>query len=908
MNGQTSEDKKLKISALTGEYQTNEKSTMADVLSTTSVEVENVRGLVVEVVSETYMDDSTGTNVSMTEQKMLVSGTLARATDVTASGTPAKDAAYTISVSAIASTAPGADAYMGIYVEGELYIPAGTNNAVTFAVSSGMVTVTGEISSNGEIIGDGKIPATSLTGTAYEVGTTDTVYYISGFDAAYAAIASANSQTITVYGELELSAEYTVAQGQIIEFSDNAAVTISENGDVTIQNGGYINGQVAEVKGVLTVIYGGTTEVPAKYAVRTTNANNDVIYSGLAYALDNASEGETVNLVQSTDVDGSLTIPADVTLDVNSGAKLTISRNLTVEGTLDNHGAVSVGRNVTVSGTVDNTEMGTDGFNVCTANTDKDEYDVTVSGTGSIVFTAAPADTSDYNGAYFQNDDGQTVFTTLSNAVASVAGYDVIPGITVIGEYSENSTVDAAGNITIAPGATVSVTEIVLDDCTLDIDGTFTGAVTGQSGEDGSTVTSTVQLNKVTKATVSNADSVNDANVTVWTTTFAVDAAGTAEAPTAGTLSGTVTVSAGTVTVGDVTINKANDAPAMTVANGATLVVPADVILESNGMTINGAVTVMEDGTFDANAGTVIAGSVDIEVGGSMTAAGITITGAVNVAENEEEAGTFTVDGIVTIGEKPKTLGATATGAIVGKVAFGSSGTPYIKAYAGADMTGTVFAENEGVDTQYYINDVLYMTVYAKDSNTNAVITTLGSNATEEYEMPAYQTGSIEYVDADGEDLPNGAKVGSVEAVYATVKASNIGGVISVGNGLTMYIDGLTTENFTATSGIPADFRYQLSVGTHTVSIAANAGYNADNVVITFNGQTVQNGGTIEVTADMYADGFTLAASGAVPAQSVAPSGDSGDDGMSLTDILLIVLVVLILVMAIIVALRLMRS
>ena len=105
------------------------------------------------------------------------------------------------------------------------------------------------------------------------------------------------------------------------------------------------------------------------------------------------------------------------------------------------------------------------------------------------------------------------------------------------------------------------------------------------------------------------------------------------------------------------------------------------------------------------------------------------------------------------------------------------------------------------------------------------------------------------------------------------------------------------------------DFKFALSVGTHTVSIAAEYGYDATNATITFNGQTVQNGGTITVTADMFDDGFTLAASGAVPATSGGSTTVvSGDDGMGLTDYLLIILVILIVVMAIMVAMRLMRS
>ena len=125
-----------------------------------------------------------------------------------------------------------------------------------------------------------------------------------------------------------------------------------------------------------------------------------------------------------------------------------------------------------------------------------------------------------------------------------------------------------------------------------------------------------------------------------------------------------------------------------------------------------------------------------------------------------------------------------------------------------------------------------------------------------------------------------------------------------------MYIDGLTIDNYrysitvggTPISGGP----YSLAVGTHVISISANAQYSIENATITFNGQTVQNGGTIEVTADMAT--FTLTASGATPAEIVIDSGSSGSDGLGLTDYLLIVLVILIVIMAIIVALRLMRS
>ena len=921
MNGQTSMSKTFAVTAVTGEYVTNEKVDSI-ATSTTSITFTNVRGVTVEVVSESYMDDK----VSMTEQKMLVSGTAARATQIVAEGktasTDAKD--YTLATSGT-----------GFYVEGEFYLPLGGTGAITFDLKSKM-TVTGQVSANGQI--DTTDRATYITGTAYSVGTTDMVYYVTGFDAAYAAIDTANSKTITVYGDLELTGEYTIAQGQIVELKTapaydatnglTAGVLIAENGAFTIENGGYVNGQFGEIQGVLTVIYGGTTQTePLMYAVKTTNANNDVIYSGLAYALNNATEGQTVNLVKNTTVDGSLTIPAGVTLDVNSGATLTVNRNLTVEGTLDNHGTVSVGRNVSVSGTIDNTEVAASNFNACTANTD-DEYDVTVSGTGSIVFASGATFENQYNGAYFNNDDGNVVFTTLSNAATSVAGYDIVNPITVIGDYSENATVNANGPVTIE--GTVSVTEIVLDDCPLTITGTFTGAVTGQSGEDGSTVASTVQFNRATDVVVTNGSAPNEANVTVWTTTVSLYDDNNDETPAIenfGQNGGTpatyetMTVTAGVITLGAMTIDAgANDAPSVTVNAGATIVIPDtidDNDFVSNGLVVDGTITV--EGSMTANKGTVINGTMDIALEGKVVSNGMVVTGTVNVATQEDQTpGDLVVTGVLTLGERPETLGAAATGAVVGPVKFGTNATAsdrYIVAYAGADMSGAVFEQNQGVSTGFYINDALYMTVYAQGNSDVGIdmtdITEIGEIDLVGYVVPTTTVenetvNDITWYDADGKEITSG-NVGSIDAVYTTFKVSNIPGVISVGNGLSMYIDGLTIANFVAPEG--SEYKFQLPVGTHTVSIAAEYGYDATNAVITFNGQTVQNGGTITVTADMVQDGFTLAASGAVPSTSGGSTTVvGGDDGMGLTDYLLIILVILIVVMAIMVAMRLMRS
>ena len=125
-----------------------------------------------------------------------------------------------------------------------------------------------------------------------------------------------------------------------------------------------------------------------------------------------------------------------------------------------------------------------------------------------------------------------------------------------------------------------------------------------------------------------------------------------------------------------------------------------------------------------------------------------------------------------------------------------------------------------------------------------------------------------------------------------TAKASVLTGTVSAGTGLVIYIDNVA-------QGSGNDIK--VSYGAHVVTIDVKVGYDGANATITFNGQTIQSGDTITVTEN----GFTLTATGAVPADYAS---GSSSDGMGLTEILLIILVVLIVIMAIMVALRLMRS
>ena len=157
------------------------------------------------------------------------------------------------------------------------------------------------------------------------------------------------------------------------------------------------------------------------------------------------------------------------------------------------------------------------------------------------------------------------------------------------------------------------------------------------------------------------------------------------------------------------------------------------------------------------------------------------------------------------------------------------------------------------------------------------------------------------YSDEECKNEVNGVTdIGVYENIYTKFASAYVYGTVSEGTGFTLFIDGVPASNYDAG-------KYPLTVGTHTVSYDMVLGYNGDAAQLTFNGQTIQSGATITITADM--DTFSIVVTGAVPADiGGSSSTTSGSGEMGLTDYLLIILVILIVIMAIMVALRLMRS
>ena len=699
--------------------------------------------------------------------------------------------------------------------------------------------------------------------------------------------------TITVNGTLTIGADYQldIAAGALLS----------------------INGKV-DVQGVLVINDNNTGLTTSGrdslvYDVLKTVENTDT-YSSLAYALENAAAGETITLSKGVDLRTDTEIPEGVTLVVPRNTYLNFVEDvtLTVNGTL------------TIQATDNGIRNGTSGAW-------GEDVSIVVNG---VMGSASAYDYSTYkiSGAYF------TLRGTnyISNVVYAAENIGNESAIAINGTVTTADVTFTAGNtaltVTVNSGATFNAGTVTLDGATLDIDGTMSGTVAAAA--DGSTAS--VQLDRV--AGVENKDGTVIGPVIASDSDTTVD--GDVDYLYIGGYvnSGTATVASGTVTVNNsnLVINTTNADVrdgAVVIASGATLDVPSRTVLhaQANSGTaktvLSVAGTLDVDGTVNITGQTAVAGILTINEGARVNLiqdanvtsniGSMTVTGTVDAVQSDDGKGTLSITKGAHV--------AVESGSVSGTVAPDT--TSYLIAYPGADLANAQIAWNDSTEesdadsTQFVVNGEIYMTVYGSD-NSQVVIQNILNAIT--FDIPGYDVGlkkggavaentilyNVEnwYTDAGMAQNTRiseaNAKIGGdYDVIYSEVQASYIDGTISEGTGLDLYIDNIRYDPNNAM------FREGLQVGTHTVSFEVTAGYDGSNATITFNGQTIQNGGTITITADM--DGFTLVANGAVPASYPSGSGSS-DDGMGLTDYLLIILVILIVIMAIMVAMRLMRS
>ena len=807
------------------------------------------------------------------------------------------------------------DATATLTISGNIFVAADTtvvlDNVIlsTRGTPAGLIIVDGTIQNVGETV-----PEFAFVGAYYSItaeGETDGVRYITSFDKAMGTIATVDDMTITVSGTenfyAEVTGTYELAMDQTIELNPDSAayIAIAESGKITVNDGAVLApGALKEIDGLLVVMDGGDCEPEAElYDVMSSNEAGDVTYSGFQVVLNNAQPGDEITVTGNADatnvtipngvtviVQGSLTV--DRTVTVAEGGKLVLDGGALTVGTVNEADATkNVPGKLTVNGEADVTE------GTVSMIGGSDENKATIDSTGSYIYYTNPVSaTVQANGATYANADGFTVLTTFSKAVAGAVEAETL-NVTVIGTVTDTTDVTLGGaNVTVTGKATLGNINVAESKLTV-TGGELTATIVGQYGEDGSTGTASIVLNKAVITGVTNEAKVNAQNVNVWALTFA------------GITSGTVEIAQGTVVAGDMTgTNSEKTKDALTVASGATLEIAKDKTVAIDGyntVTVAGTLNVIGTLNVGQTAGVekfVVSGTMTVD--GSASVKTITVTGTLNVTDNETTTGTMAVSVAISVGEASETLGA--TGAVNGTVTL--SGNAYALAYPGTTVAASNFGNESSVNsTQFYINGALYVTAYA----TGSAVAIGEDGFMEDVEITGFVTSKdnksiintvTNWFEDEAMEIPltgNTFNVGGKNAVYIQLEPANAGIKYSVGTGISLYVDGIKVDS--SSVAVP------ISVGTHTVTATVNPGY-AGEVTITFNGQAITSG-TFEVTPEMAKTGATavvLSATGNITVDTGSTSG--GDSGMGLTEILLIILVVLIVIMAIMVALRLMRS
>ena len=744
-----------------------------------------------------------------------------------------------------------------------------------------------------------------VNGVRYALQTTEnnvtsTTIYYTNFDDAASVIADSVEDTITVYGDVSVGTSVTIAANCYIILDTDAVLTINDGVTLTVDNGGKITGTQAsvEVKGTMTSAnYREDISVGSIGADVIVTDEPERTWTSFYNALENATAPETIELARDITLTQNTTIPEGVT--VTTEHNLNTSRyTLTVDGTLD----VLQGGNINIAGEPDDGNVVANGVVVMRSLGESEANQTTL---------------AQFDGAHFTLRTGATVsnyVTNLAYAAENVtSGTITVTGAVSAGDVVFNEASNSTLIISVETGdeqeinTVLSFTTMELNGATLTVDtkSRVTGTVIAPYGD--GTADAEIQLSRAAGTFSIESSSLATATGTEYT------------AYVSGALSaGSMTVAAGTVDIyHDTNIAGFTADGTFQIASGATLVVE-DATLTANNDARTGAPNVTVSGTMDLDNGVLAGESIVIE-------------GTLNVIENAEsnitiyatgiiavgEDATFSVDSKIVVGAAPESLGV--GGELSGSYRFTAS-TAYILAYAGADLTGAQIdwnaatGESDALTTTYYINEIEYATVYASATNIVIIGDVFGSDGEEivltglDTEEPA---SGYAWEDASGK-TSTVLDIGSPEAVYIEFDPANISGIVTIGSGINLYIDGV--QVFGYSGGATTDGEQTISnnlalgVGTHRVSYEISAGWDGSTVVFTFNGQTIQNDSTITITADMTS--FTLSATGATNSTGTSDSGSTtgGDDGLGLTDYLLIVLVVLIVVMAIIVAIRLMRS
>ena len=774
-------------------------------------------------------------------------------------------------------------------------VPAGKDlvlNDDTMELSSDGATIT--VLGSMKVLNSSTIKTTSggaqtikFVGAMYETeGIDDTgnkypVYNFTTFDNAFTVIDSAVGKEIIVSGGFEFAKDYTVKAGQTITNADGK-YTIKKGATVTVESEGELFNDfqpatetvAAGIQGTLVVIDGATcTPENKSYEVSSKDADGNRTYSGAATAIENATEGSTIYITNPVIFADKTTIPAGVTVDVASGAKITAQKGLTVNGKIVNNGTLDVADSLVVVGDVENNSI------------------VTVTGTKAAVtvtgkYTGDMAADVIVNAAKY-NDGSEYVYTSIASAIEAASELGTATTVTVTGKITESADVVLAEDMTLEIAGEVVLKSITLSSMsgvTITDAGKLTADIVGAVGtvdSVGAVSDAIVALNKVVDSTTVLKYNESTKTYTMYLGDYT---------------SGDVTIKAGSVTIAD-----SVDGLALTSTKTLKVEADAGLIINKSGFSIDGYSASKK---YFSNAGTIslkntssiskanIGGEVVVSLGKVLTIADSKITGTITLeTQTDKTPASAVISGEVIIGTAPGTLGDAAS--LAGEISF------YNNAAHVVVFEGNTFASDvEGVkSTAYVINGTAFAAIYAAENN-EVPVNTIDTFVNDLDDLDT----SSGIVWKSGSTSAGTAFIGKYATVTASIDYQEVKILISAAPGMLVYIDDFQVVD-----------EKKLAIGQHTVTIYLQPNYEG-TPAITFNGQKITDG-KITITAGMIdADAPTLVVTGATPAvtptpePTPVPTPSEKDDSMGITEYLLIVLVILAAILVVVVAIRMMRS
>jgi hypothetical protein len=699
------------------------------------------------------------------------------------------------------------------------------------------------------------------------VGTNAITYYASVEAAAELISESAENVTVTFYGKFNLVLEsVTIPATMQIKGNGTILAGTPHHTDVvvTVSSGAAV--KVAEIHVYGTLYFENKNDDRAGKILAdvTSTDGTDMLYTNLYTALDNAEEGDIIEVTaHELNIVRSITVPEGVVLYIPNGIPVSIDESnkvtITVIGTLMCNG---IDADFAAKADETHAALKVYGIFMDSSFVQSEVKDKIHAAVDKYVGTAGAF-------YYISDDIGDYVYISpLCIAAESSAKH-----FTISGDLVELDSFDLIGKeVTVLKDSSLTAPSIFLKESVIkvDLEGELNAGIKGLFADSGEVYFAVAGL--------SGGIITNE-----------YDKASGMYETSIGKFSGHLDVISGLLCIDalDFTL----DDETLTVEEGAILYIPEDAVVGIGGTAyIEGLISVAGYLIIDSE-NAVLTGTIgvvydeDEGISGELYIGKMVFPSGSIIVDNGAKC-TFTETFIA--GVEPDDVGSDAT--IIGNVYTKNA----IIAYPGTDMSELTINGKIPVSTEFYINGDLFMTVYSDSTSPVLVKDVIG--------VPEYD---IEYLDYDQrQDLKEdtsmwGAtdrtKIGDYESLNADVDYATVTISTSWVTHIVLYIDG---ERVIGTT-------FDLKVGLHKVSAVLDAGYACDNMKITFNGVDVPATGII-ITVDE--EGSLLAVTGDVYVPHEDPVTPEEKSEWTITTILLVVLVILIAIMAVIVAMRLNRS